>query len=325
MNQQHEALKKFPSQIEFALTHYTPHGIRAGQFNNMIIGGLGGSGIGGRIARSLFMHEFPIPVECVADYSLPGYVNDKTLVILASYSGNTEEILQMYEEVKARGCKTLVLTSGGKLHELAIQDHLPIYLMEGGFQPRMALGFSLTYLVQIFGELAGKDVQAELREVASRLKDSKPYEEDAQHVFNTIKSKLKNKIIVLTNSTLEPLGIRFCQQVQENAKHESFIHVVPEMNHNVIETYYGQMESIFFFIHPNDTNRISSRFDFLNNLLEVENNKIVPVLLDEVTVTSVYETIHTLDWLSLLIADFRRVDSLNVPNILSLKEFLSQV
>ncbi|MFI5220749.1 MAG: bifunctional phosphoglucose/phosphomannose isomerase [Bacteroidia bacterium] len=325
MNQQHEALKKFPSQIEFAVNHYSEHGLKAEQFSNLVIGGLGGSGIGGRITRSLFVNEFPIPVECIADYSFPKYVNEKTLVILASYSGNTEETLQMYEEVKALGCKVIVLTSGGKLKELAESDHLKVYQIEEGFQPRMALGFSLTYLIRVFGELLGKEVKTPLLEVAKKLSNPSHYEEDAKQAFHSIRGKIGKKFVVVTDALTEPLGIRFCQQIQENAKHECFIHVIPEMNHNVIESYYGQMESVYFFIHTNFNERVGSRFDFLNNLLEVENNKIIPVLMDEFTISSVYQTIHTLDWLSLYVADFRRVDSLNVPNIASLKEFLSQV
>lgn len=325
MNEQHEALKKFSYQIEFALNNYSSHGLSASNFNNVLIGGLGGSGIGGKIVRSLFINEFPIPVECIADYSLPAYVNEKTLVILGSYSGNTEETLQLFEEAKSKNCTMLILTAGGKLKELAEQNTIHTCNIQPGFQPRMALGFSLTYLILIFGELINKEVKTELTNIVSRVKDSQPFEEDAQQVFDSIKSKLTKKLVVLTDGLLEPVGIRFCQQIQENAKHECFHHVLPEMNHNVIESYYGQMESIFFFIHVNNESRVSSRFDFMNNLLEVENNKIVPVLLDEFSFTLVYETIYTLDWLSIFIADHRRVDSLNVPNIKSLKDFLDQI
>lgn len=325
MTVQHEALKKFSSQITYALDHYRPHGLSAGNFSNVVIAGMGGSGIGGRIVRALFVQEFPIPVEIVADYTLPAYVNEKTLVILASYSGGTEETLQVYEQAKEKKCSMLALTSGGKLKEHAEADQVTAYLLEPGFQPRMALGFSLTYLVLVFAELINKDVREELKDIAARVSDSHPYQEDAQQMFNSVKSKLKNKLVVLTDSLFEPVGVRFCQQIQENAKHECFSHVVPEMNHNVIESYYGQLETVFVFVHSQSNERVSARFNFLNSLLEVENNKIINISLDEFSLTTVYETIHCLDWLSLYIADFRQVDSLNVPNIKSLKEFLEEV
>ncbi len=324
-NPQHDALKQFSNQIEFALSHFASHGLKATDFKHLIIAGLGGSGIGGRIARSFFTDTFPIPIECVSDYQLPAYAGADTLVVLSSYSGNTEETLSAFEDANARGCKMLALTSGGKLKQLCEQHGVKTYELQPGFQPRMALGYSLTYLLQILGELCGKDVKKELDEVANKLNNTAHYEEDAQQVFNSIKTKTKSKFVVITDAHYEPLGIRFCQQIQENAKHECFHHVVPEMNHNVIESYYGQLDSVFFFIHANAHDRVSSRFDFLQNLLEVENNKIVNIITDGFSIKEVYEIIHTLDWLSLYVADQRRVDSLNVPNIASLKNFLDQV
>lgn len=322
MNPQHEALKKFGYQINYAIEKYTNHGMQANQFSNILIGGLGGSGIGGRIVKTIFMDSFPIPVEVIADYSLPAYVNEKTLVILGSYSGNTEETLAMFEEVKAKGSTMIILTGGGKLAALAQEHNLKTYLIEQGFQPRMALGFSLTYLVQIFGELMGKEVQAELKDVVKLFDDNTPYYEDAEQVFNTIQSKAKFKFVVLSDAQFEAVATRFAQQVQENAKHECFTHVLPEHNHNVIESYYGTLDTVFFFLNSNTNSRVASRFEFLGSLLEVENHKIVELGVENFTLATVYQTIHRLDWISLLVADARKVDSLNVPNIASLKEFL---
>ena len=321
-NAQHEALRKFNYQISFALSHYKPHGLSASSYNNIVIGGLGGSGIGGRIVKSLFANSCPVSVECIADYSLPAYVNEKSLVILGSYSGNTEETLQMFEETVKRGSKILILTSGGKLGELAAVHQLHNYHIEPGFQPRMALGFSLTYLIQIFNESTGKSAQTGLENMASLFEDNKPYEDEATELFEVIKPKVKSKLVVLTDGLLEPIGIRFAQQVQENAKHECFQHSLPEMNHNVIESYYGQLDTVFIMLDSMQNERVTSRFEFLNSLLAVEYNKVIHMELADFTYHSIYKLIHRLDWLSLFIADHRKVDSLNVPNIASLKEFL---
>lgn len=325
MNPQHEALKKFSYQIQYAIDHYTNHELKANQFNNIVIGGLGGSGIGGRIVKSLFAHEMPIPVETIADYTVPAYVNEKSLVILASYSGNTEETLTMYDEVKKRGSKMLTLSTGGKLKELALADGQYFLQVEAGFQPRMALGFSLTLLIQIFAELIERDVQAELKHLVETFATSASFEQSAQDIFEAIKSKTKSKFVVLTDGPMESVGIRFAQQVQENAKHECFQHVLPEMNHNVIESYYGTLDTVFFLIDSLQNERVSSRFEFIGNLLSVENHKVVNLTMDNFSIQSVYEMIYLLDWVSIYVADHRRVDSLNVPNIASLKEFLEQI
>lgn len=322
MNPQHEALRKFGYQINYSVNNYTEHGLKAENFNNILIGGLGGSGIGGRIVKNMFADVFPIPVEVIADYTLPAYVNDKTLVILGSYSGNTEETLTMFNAVAEKGCTTIILTSGGKLQALAQEKNLKTYHIEPGFQPRMALGFSLTYLVLIFGELMGEPKLNELKEVASMFNETASYEEDAWQIFESIKEKSKVKFVVLTDGPLEAVGTRFAQQIQENAKHECFTHVLPEHNHNVIESYYGQLQTVFFFIHSEANQRVSARFEFLNGLLEVEYNTVVEIGLSQLNLAAIYQTIHRLDWLSLYLADYRKVDSLNVPNIASLKEFL---
>ena len=325
MDEQHEALKKFNYQINFALSNYSNHGLLAGNFSSILIGGLGGSGIGGRIVKTIFMDEFPIPIDIVADYTLPAYVNEKTLVILGSYSGNTEETLAMFEEVKKRGSQMLILSGGGKLGGYAEELKLKTYFLEPGFQPRMALGFSLTYLVQIFAELTGKDLSAELKTIAANFEDCTPYFEDGMHVFEAIKSKSKLKYVVLCDAQFEGVATRFAQQIQENAKHECFTHVLPEHNHNVIESYYGTLDTVFFFLNSNTNPRVVARFEFLTGLLEVENHKIVELGTETFTLASVYETIHRLDWLSLFVADAHKVDSLNVPNIMSLKEYLDEV
>lgn len=319
---QQDALKKTGNQIEYSINNYKQHGLKATNFKAIVIAGLGGSGIGGQLVRNFFSNEITVPVVCVADYHLPAFVDDKTLVIAASYSGNTEETISIFNDALERKCTILCMTTGGKLADLARANEKYLLLMESGFQPRMALGFSLTYLLQIFGELLDKDVTTELKAAAGALKVYEEYENDAHELFQTLKSKAKTKFIVIADAKMEAVAIRFAQQIQENAKHECFVHTLPEMSHNVIESYYGTLDSVFFMLHTNSNARVSSRFDFLQSLLEVQNHKIVSIELEYYNIVTLFETIYRLDWLSLFIADERRVDALNVPNITSLKEYL---
>lgn len=325
MNEQHEALKKFSYQISYSVNHYKPHGLKAGDFSQVIIAGLGGSGIGGQIVKAFYASECPVPVACLADYTLPAYAGERTLVIAASYSGNTEETISVFNEARSKGCKILATTTGGKLKELAETNGIYLLPMESGFQPRMALGFSLTNLVLIMGELLGKDLKEEMTNVARVLEDHRPYFDEASALFETLRAKARSKFVVLADGPCEPIGIRFAQQVQENAKHECFVHALPEMNHNVIESYYGVLDSVYFLISSNRNERVSARMNFISGLLEKENHKVIHIELEQYSWLSVYETIYRLDWISLFLADMRGVDSLNVPNIMSLKEYLEHV
>lgn len=324
-NPQHEALKQHTTQVRYALSQYTPHGLKAEQFKNIIIAGMGGSGIGGQLVKNIFAASAPIPIITVAGYELPTFASKDTLLILGSYSGNTEETLDIFEQGVQRGCTIIGLTSGGKIKEKCEQHQTKCYLMQGGFQPRMALGFSLTFLLQIVGELTSREVKTDIEEAIAKIDEDNELIDYATQIFEQVKTKANTKFIIITDNEYEALGIRFAQQIQENAKHEAFVHVLPEMNHNVIESYYGTLQSVFFFIHSHAHERIDARFEFLTNLLEVENHKVVHFITEQFGIRQVYELNYVLDWLSLMVADHRRVDSLNVPNIVSLKDFLDQV
>ena len=145
-------LSRFSSQIKYATENYNLHDLKLTDFAQVLISGLGGSGIAGKIVKGYFQNKFLLPIDVISDYVLPAYVNERTLVIVSSYSGNTEESLAMYEDARAKNCTIIVLSTGGKLVEWAKRDKVLIYFAESEFPPRMALGYSLTYLFLIFFE-----------------------------------------------------------------------------------------------------------------------------------------------------------------------------
>jgi len=108
----------------------------------VVILGMGGSAIGGDLVRSLVQGESRVPVLVHRDYGLPHFVNDRTLVIASSYSGNTEETLSGFEAALRSGAKKLAMTTGGKVKELAEANGVPVFTIGYKAQPRAALGFS---------------------------------------------------------------------------------------------------------------------------------------------------------------------------------------
>src|SRR5687767_14644549 len=118
------SLNDFTSQITFVLNTYKNHNLKVTDFSNVVLGGMGGSGIAGQIVKSWFFDKMPVPVETIADYNMPAYANNKTLVILYSYSGGTEETLNLFSEAKEKGCAIICIATGGKLAELAKENDL---------------------------------------------------------------------------------------------------------------------------------------------------------------------------------------------------------
>ena len=322
MQYQSGDLSTFSKQIGFAIKNYSPHGFQAANLNGVIISGLGGSGIAGRIVQGVLQPVANMPVQVVSDYELPAWADEKTLVIASSYSGNTEETLYMFRNAMSKGCPSLVLSTGGELTRIAGDNNVQCYPAETGFQPRMALGYSLTYLVCIFEELLGKKIFKNTGELIKKLADIDRFKSRAGELLGTIED-LNHKFVVISDRTTTAAGIRFCQQIQENAKGEAFVTELPEANHNVIESYYGKMDSSFILLNGNAHERTSLRFKFIKDLLTQNGNKVCEINLDGNNIEELIDRIYVLDWLSLIIADKKGVNSVKIPNINNLKKYLS--
>lgn len=324
MKYQKQSLGAFFSQIEFSLESYTPHGKKITDYDNIIICGLGGSGIAGRIVKSFFMRKCPVPIEVMSDYFLPEYAGERTLTLQCSYSGNTEETLAMYGDAQARGCDIISLSTGGKLKTITEKDGYPFYEAQPGFQPRMALGYGLTYLLLIFGELLEIDFTEELKEAAVKLKNIDPYINKAAEIFAHWKETLGDKTIIVTDYVTYPIGVRFMQQIQENSKAEAFVHELPEANHNVTESYYSKLPSHYIFLTSDANHRTTLRFNFLEGLLQRHGNEVQRIKVTEGNIQSLLDTIFLLDWISLWYSDAKGVESESVKNISELKAYLDK-
>jgi len=323
MKYQKKYLEKFPQQIEYTLNNYIRHNLSIDNFQNIVICGLGGSGIAGRIAKSFFYEISPVPVEVVSDYTLPFYVSESSLAIISSYSGNTEETLSLYIQAIEKKAHILIITTGGILNELAMENNIQVYLSESGFQPRMALGYSLTCLCLIFSELFHQNLQNNLKSLIGPLRDTDTFINESSRLLEEIDIQNTDKIVIITDPPTYPIGIRLAQQIQENAKTEAFVHEIPEANHNVIETYYNRINSHFIMIDSRLNEKISYRFQFLKELLESHNNSVSFLNIDGFTLREIYHLIYKLDWFSLLIAEAKNKKSDEIENINKLKTFLS--
>ncbi|MGZ5244294.1 MAG: SIS domain-containing protein [Bacteroidia bacterium] len=324
MKYQGKDLATFPKQIQFSIDNYKPHNLNIKDFDNIIICGLGGSGIAGQLVKVNTFFDCPIPVEVISGYNLPAYAGKRTLAIQCSYSGNTEETLSMYADAKAKGTKMLCIATGGKLEELANADNVQFYRAEKGFQPRMALGYSLTYLYLIFDELTGTNKRADLEKAIETLQDTDAHIAEAQKMLEQLKPHLPKKIVVVADYFSSAIGLRFCQQIQENAKAEAFLNELPENNHNVIESYYGKLDSIFFFLNTHKNPRTDLRFSFIKELIQKNGDVIFEIDIDAGSMTDMLKKLYIMDWLTLLLAEHTGKVSSDIRNINALKEYLSQ-
>ncbi|MCC6721597.1 MAG: SIS domain-containing protein [Bacteroidia bacterium] len=320
------SLENFTSQIKFVIQSYIKHGYSENDFSNILIGGMGGSGIGARIAKSWFFDKMLLPIEVIDDYNLPAYANSGSLVILCSYSGETEETVNLLNEALAKNCKIICITTGGHIEKLSIQHNLLTYKIEKGYQPRMAIGYNLAIILMILGEIKNENISSELEDVIKKFEEIKSIQIDsANKIYSYFKNSLKNKFVIVADRFWAQIATRFCQQLNENSKLEGFVNILPESNHNVIESYYGKLNTNFIFLYSDTNPRVHARFDFLGSHLELENNKVLNMFIPENTIFSIFDVIYRLDWASLFLGEEHGYDPMKIDNIMELKDYLSNL
>ncbi len=204
---------------------------------NIVVGGMGGSAW-----PAIYLKSWPgtsVPLEVISNYNLPAYVNEHTLFISSSYSGNTEETLAALDEAESRGAKCVVMTAGGKLAEIANQKSLPLFLIPSGFQPRMSSFYFLAALVQILEPqgLVPKGSLDEMKVTADWLKDQlsswKPEVPTKDNPTKQLAQELMGKsIVVYSGPKLFPAANKFKICLNENAKNVAWTNYYPEFNHN---------------------------------------------------------------------------------------------
>ncbi|MDX5319622.1 MAG: hypothetical protein LPK45_01045, partial [Bacteroidota bacterium] len=156
-------------------------------------------------------------------------------------------------------------------------------------------------------------------------KDKQRLKDTAKNLEAKFASTLNRRYTIITDAAYFGVAWRFAQQLNENSKMEAFVSTLPEANHNVIESYYGQLPTNFIFLNSNSNERVSARFDFVSALLERENNKIAMIETEGLDIPTMFEVTYILDWFTINITEPLKVDPMQIENIISLKDYLSEV
>ncbi|HZT42791.1 MAG TPA: bifunctional phosphoglucose/phosphomannose isomerase [Chthonomonadaceae bacterium] len=252
----------------------------------VVVTGLGGSAIGGDLARCLMDEYGIVPLIVNRDYSLPRYVGPETLVVALSYSGNTEETLTAYTEAKAEGAPRAVITGGGKLGALAVADGVPIAIVPGGQPPRSATGYLFFPLIACLARygLLDRDLSDEIAETLAHLERMAvtlgPDVPAAQNPAKRLAVALYEKLPVIYGSQgyRGTVAYRWKSQINENAKEAAFANVLPEQNHNEILAWtlaqrQAKNWSVVFLRDPQEaavSPRIARRVEVTKELIATE-------------------------------------------------------
>lgn len=209
--------------------------------NNVVIAGMGGSGIGGDLVKAVVGSGSPCPIIVHRGYTLPAFVSSQTLFIAVSYSGNTEETLLSVEQAFLQGATILAVTSGGKLKAFADTHNLPCVMIPAGQPPRASLGYLLMPILSVLARLGfvpDLNFQSDLEETVALLgklaDDFQPDVPESQpkQLAQALAGTLP---VIYAPQELEAIAMRWKGQMNENSKSLAYYSVYPEMNHNEIE------------------------------------------------------------------------------------------
>jgi len=237
--------------------------------------GIGGSALPGNLLELyLEKHNINIPLILERSYGLPKKINKDWLVICISYSGNTEEPLSCLKQAQSNGLDVGLISSGGKLKEIAEQNNIPIAIMPKGIQPRMALGYQ-------FSALLGILEKAELIKTPEDVLKLESIDPEIQKDFaKNLAERIKGNIPIVYASNKLKIIARICKiGFNENAKSPAFWNYLPELNHNEMVGFTKKNNSDFrnfYFIIFKDLNdhlKIQKRMDLTKQILNKQEIK----------------------------------------------------
>jgi glucose/mannose-6-phosphate isomerase len=300
----------------------------------LVVAGMGGSAIGGALARAALGDHATRPIFVTRAYGLPSWTTPDTMVLCASYSGNTEETLACYESAGALGATRAVVTTGGKLAEMARAEGVPVIPLPGGFQPRAAVAYMIVAALEVAAACgAGPRLTPEIDVAASHTErlvsewgpDSRP-----DSLAKEIARGLHGTTPVIAGAGLTtPIAYRWKTQINENAKQPAFNHELPELDHNELVGWDGAQDVGRFsavFLDDSDAHpRVKARMDLTEQL--ISGNAAASFRLETRGQTSIERVISLVllgDLVSIYLATLRGVDPGPVTLIEELKAELAK-
>ncbi len=323
-------IEGFIPQLEkaFEIGSKTSFNVPNKKISNVLICGLGGSGIGGTVVAKVAQLGAKVPFTICNDYHIPGFVNEETLVIASSYSGNTEETLSAVKKAQERGAEITAVTSGGELKSICESNGYNHIVIPGGNPPRTCIGFSMTEQVFILVKYGILPVSAlnELEAAIALLKaNDNAMREEAEVVASALFGKLP---IIYATDKFEPVSIRFRQQLNENSKELCWHQKFPELNHNEIVGWAAGNSnlSVVLFRNDDDYYRTQERMEFMKKVITDKGATVTEIhSKGESFIEKALYLIYLTDWASLFIANKKGCDPVEIEVIDALKDHLATI
>lgn len=297
-------------------------------FSNVVICGMGGSGIGGKMVAQWFADTSKTPIVLLQDYDIPVFINGKTLFIASSYSGNTEETMTAVKKAAKLGAKIVGVCSGGELFKFCQDKVYHVIKVPGGNPPRTMLAFSVVQLVNILvnAKIIPSDALDKIDKCRNLLnKELIAIKDEAKKLAAFAHNK---QLILYSTNNNEAIIIRARQQFNENSKQLCWHHVIPEMNHNELVGWGGGKpeHAVAFFVSQFISDRNKLRVSITRDVVLKKTDACISI---QGSGANLFEEsfyfIHIVDWASLFLAELNQADPVDIKVIDYLKDQLSKI
>ncbi|MDE2848492.1 MAG: hypothetical protein OXO51_17445 [Gemmatimonadota bacterium] len=241
----HGSIGSIPDQMEAAWEAMAgrtfPDACR--NVHHVVVAGMGGSALGAHLIQDVFRDRLRVPVTIVSDYAAPSWIDERTLIVLSSYSGGTEEVMAVAEHGLSRGVPMIALTTGGDLEAFAGRHGLPSVVFGSELntcgQPRIGLGYAVTYLLAMFRQLGFVALaESEVTSALMLLRETNPdYAAPGEEnpAYELARATRGKSILIMASEHLTGNAHILANQWNENAKNLAVWFAIPELNHHLLE------------------------------------------------------------------------------------------
>lgn len=244
------------------------------EVNNIVVAGMGGSALAASILKS--WPALSKPLEIVRGYDIPEYVDNSTLFIASSYSGNTEETLAALKQAEAKNAKIVIMASGGQLVDIAKVKNYSLVQLPGGLQPRYTTLYGLKAILTILDNAGVTEAKAiELTQAKDFLQKNITNWRPDVPAKNNLAKQLAQEImgksaVIYSGPKLSPAGYKWKININENAKNVAWANQYSELNHNEFNGWSFPQDKPYAVIELRSNLehlRIQKRFEITERLL----------------------------------------------------------
>ena len=291
--------------------------------DNIALCGMGGSAISGSVTADIFNGCSKRYIYTLRNPIIPNWMDERTLAVISSYSGNTLETIRMYERARTQGCKVIVITAGGKLKEMAERDGEILMTIRSGMDPRHSIGFMIGYLACIMKH-TGTDLIDEFKRTIPELRRYRDELEGEDSRALELSISLRGKVtMLLFDGGMKSVALRWKSELTENGKYIAMTKPLSDLSELDVCNDFAH-NGLHAVIFAKDTDDDS----FAGKAIQLLNSKGVGYdVLKAPSDSVIYDILSMMmlgDYTSVRMANDRGADPRDVWPIMKLKKLLGE-